>query len=83
MALSVIYPSSASVYTRVIDTTGLSELHIDYGPAVVLVMTGSYPVTSSITFITAIDTGSIYPITASYALTSATATNILENQLFS
>jgi hypothetical protein len=74
---SIFYPSSASIYTRVVGTTGLSELHIDVLPNMVLVLTGSWPNTSSITFIEGFDTGSMYPISASWVLNSVTASYAL------
>lgn len=87
---SIIYASSASVYSRVIGRTGLSEMHIDVLPDMVLVLTGSYPNTSSVMFIQGYDTGSIYPITASWVLTASYSTNgggggadYIGNQVFS
>lgn len=76
MATTVIYPNDTSVYTRVIDSTGLSEVHIDYGPSIILVLTGSWPVTSSAILFQGMDTGSLYPISCSWALqvVSASAT---------
>lgn len=76
MATPVIYPTGTSVYARVIDTTGLSEVHIDYGPSIVMVLTGSWPVTQSAILFQGMDTGSLYPISCSWALqvVSASAT---------
>lgn len=76
MATTVIYPTGTSVYTRVIDVTGLSEAHIDYGPNIVMVLTGSWPVTQSAILFQGMDTSSLYPISCSWALqvVSASAT---------
>jgi hypothetical protein len=89
MSVSIFYPSSASLYTRVVGTTGLTELHIDVNTAnnYVFVLTGSYPITSSIVFIQGMDTGSLYPISASYVLTasyviSAIGVDVLNTQVF-
>lgn len=68
-----IYPTSASIYTRVVDTTGLSEFHIDYGPNLVLILTGSFPNTSSAIFFQGYDTGSLYPLSSSWALNVVSA----------
>ena len=70
---TIIYPTAASVYTRVIDTTGLSEFHIDIQPNLVFVLTGSYPNTSSVMFIQGYDTGSTYPISSSWSLNVVSA----------
>lgn len=75
MAVSIFYPTSASVYTRIVDSTGLSELHIDVSPNMVFVLTGSWPNTSSVMFIQGYDTGSTYPITASWTLSASYAEN--------
>lgn len=86
---SIFYPSSASVYTRVVGTTGLSELYIDVLPHMVMVLTGSWPNTSSVMFIQGYDTSSFYPITASWVLTASYAINegytadYVGNQVFS
>jgi hypothetical protein len=55
----------------------LAEFHIDYGPNLVLVLTGSFPNTASAIFFQGMDTGSTYPISASWALqvVSASLTN--------
>jgi hypothetical protein len=79
---TVIYPTSASLYTRIVGTTGLTELHIDLTPNIVMVLTGSFPNTSSIMFIQGYDTGSTYPITAS-AVAGGAGTNFLLVQIFS
>lgn len=74
MAVSIYYPTSASVYFRRVDGTGLSEMHLDVdtgGTNHVFVISGSWPNTSSIMFIQGYDTGSLYPITASYVLTAS------------
>ena len=91
MAVSIFYPSSASLYTRVVGTTGLTELHIGVDTAndYVFVLTGSFPNTSSILLIQGYDTGSTYPITASWVLTASYSINegavadYIGNQVFS
>lgn len=75
---TIIYPTSASVYTRVIDTTGLSEIHIDVQPDLIFVLTGSFPNTSSIVFIQGMDTGSTYPISSSWSLITVSASFALQ-----
>jgi len=91
MAVSIFYPTSASVYTRIVDSTGLTELHIDVDIAqdFIFVLTGSFPTTSSMVFIQGYDTGSTYPITASWVLTASYSINegavadYIGNQVFS
>lgn len=75
--LTVIYPGSASVYFRVLDSTGLNELHVDYGPNLVFVLTGSWPVTSSAIFFQGYDTGSLYPISSSWSLNVVSASRTI------
>ena len=84
---SIYYPSSASVYIRTVTTTNLNEFHIDTFPDVIFVFNPNttFPYTSSVVFIQTMDTGSNFPITASwaqnginsssYALTSSFALN--------
>lgn len=64
---TIYYPTSASIYTRVVGTTGLTEINIGVYPNIIMVLTGSFPYTSPIVFIQGVDTGSTYPITASWA----------------
>ena len=75
MSVSIFYPTSASVYTRIVDNTGLTELHIDVDIAqdFIFVLTGSFPNTSSIVFIQGMDTGSVYPISSSWSFNTVTS----------
>lgn len=70
---SIYYPASASIYTRLVGNTGLAELYINTLPNTVIFLTGSFPYTSSITFIQGADTGSTYPISASWVLISVSS----------
>ncbi len=72
---SIYYPTEAEIYTRIVGTTGMSELHISTAPDIIFVLTGSYPYTSSIVFIQSLDTSSHYPITASWVDTASFAMN--------
>lgn len=75
---SIYYPTVTQVYTRVVGGTNLSELHIDTSPDTIFVITGSFPYTSSIVFIQAMDTSSSYPITASYTLTYLASSSVAD-----
>lgn len=75
---SIYYPTVTQVYTRVVGGTNLSELHIDTSPDTIFVITGSFPYTSSIVFIQAMDTSSSYPITASYTLTYLVSSSVAD-----
>ena len=70
---TIYYPSSASIYTRIVQGTGLTEMNLGISPNIVLMLTGSFPVSSSIVIVTAADTGSTYFITASSAQTASYA----------
>ena len=74
---SIYYPSSASIYTRIVGTTGLTELNIGVYPNSIFFFTGSFPYTSSIVFFQTADTASNYPITASWSQTASVALNAL------
>ncbi len=73
---TIVYPGAVSTYTRVISNTGLSEFHIDTIPNLVFVITGSFPNTSSIVFIQGFDTGSLYPISASWCASASYASTV-------
>lgn len=72
---TIYYPTGTTIYTRVVGTTNLTELHIDVAPDVIFVLTGSFPYTSSIVFIQQMDTSSTYPITASWVQSASYAVN--------
>lgn len=80
----IYYPTGKQIYTRVVGTTGLSELHIDVQPDTIFVLTGSFPNTSStIVFIQSVDTASTYPITASYTLTYFISSSFADTSSYS
>jgi len=83
---TIYYPSNASVYTRIISGSGITELFINVAPDTVFFLTGSTYITSSFGLIF-ISTGSTYPITASWANNSSIAVivggeAILQTQIF-
>lgn len=87
---TIYYPTAAAIRTRIVGSTGLTEMNIGISPNYVLMLTGSFPVSSSFVIVTAADTGSVFPITSSWSVNavgggsgSGGGTDVLQTQVFS